>query len=250
MSKSLSSVFTTTSDVSVPKERVPVGKGAIESGYYPAKVEYAYLTESSAGAVGVVVSLKLDVQGTEVTKSETFWITNRNKENFYKDKEGKKVVMPSFQTITDIYGLVNNTPIENIEADIDSRVIKVYDYDSKTEVPTEVNMITTLLNADIGVLMQKVTKNKSAKQANGSYADTAEFYTTNQIAKFVDKDSGMTLTEVIAGSPEATYKTAWLKQNEGVTRDLRTIKEAGTTLSSSNNASSTAVAPKKSLFSK
>lgn len=255
MSKSLSSVFSTASDVSVPKERVPTGKGAIDSNYYPAIIEYAYLTESQNGAIGVVTSVKVKVNGNEVTKGETLWITNRNKENFYKDKDGKKVVMPSFQTLTDIFGLITNNPIEGIEDDLEERVIKVYDFEAKAEIPTQVNMITSLVGAPIGVLIQKVLRNKTAKQLDGSYADTAEFYETNQFAKFVDIETGLTLTEAIAGQTEPTFKTAWLKQNEGVTRDLRTIKEAGTTPATTSSTSTATnptagTTPKKSLFSR
>lgn len=255
MSKSLASVFSTGSDVTVPKERVPLGKGALASDYYPAKIEYAYLTESKNGAVGVVLSLKVLVNDTEVVKGETLWITNRDKENFYKDRDGKKVVMPSFQTLSDIYGLLTGNPVDALQDDIEERVIKVYDYTAKAEVPTQVDMITSLIGAPIGVLIQKVMKNKTAQKQDGSYADTAEFYETNQFAKFIDAETGRTLTEAIADQNEPTFKLAWLKQNEGVTRDLRTIKEAGTTPattpSTSNATNSTAgTTPKKSLFSR
>ena len=251
MSKSLASVFTLSKDTTVPEERVPLAKGALDTDFYNAVVNYAYLTESANGAVGVVVSLNLDVQGNSVPKSETFWITNRKRENYYMDRSsGKKMVMPSYTTIDELYSIVTGQPLSEVEADIEQRTIKVYDYAQKSDVPTQVEVITTLVNKPIGVLVQKVLKNKSAKQADGTYVDTAESFETNIITKFVNPETKATLNEMIHKIDEPNYVKAWLDQNQGKVRDTRTVKEAGTTTTANSAAPSqtSSSSTRKSLF--
>lgn len=255
MSKSLSSVFAKSPDTVTPAEYVPSsGNSVLETGLYKAVVKYAYLTESKNGAVGVVVSLDVEESPNRVlTKSETFWITNRNKENYYVDKKtGQHITMPSYQILEELYGTVTGNPLSEVADDIELKTVSIYDYNTKSEVPTEVEVIAGLTNAAVGVLIQKVLKNKSVSNGSGGYVDTHETIEVNSIVKFVDLDTSLTLSELVKKSTEPMYVNTWLKSFQGKVQDKRTIKEAtpesaGTEVLKVADTTTTAK-PKKSLF--
>lgn len=254
MSKSLSSVFAKSPDTVTPAEYVPSsGNSVLETGLYKAVVKYAYLTESKNGAVGVVVSLDVEESPNRVlTKSETFWITNRNKENYYVDKKtGQHITMPSYQVLEELYGTVTGNSLSEVADDIELKTVSIYDYSTKSEVPTEVEVIAGLTSVAVGVLIQKVLKNKSVSNGSGGYVDTHETVEVNSVVKFVDLDTSLTLSELIKKSPEPMYVNTWLKSFQGKVQDKRTIKEATPESAGTGVlkvADTTTAKPKKSLF--
>lgn len=256
MSKSLSSVFAKSPDTVTPEEYIPtLGNSVVDSDLYKAVVNYAYLTESKNGAVGVVVSLAVETSSQQkLNKTETFWITNRNKENFYVDKKtGQHITMPSYQILEELYGTITGNPLAEVADDIEIKTISIYDYNAKTEVPTDVEVITTLVNVPVGVIIQKILKNKSVSNGAGAYVDTPETIEVNSIVKFVDLDTSLTLSELVKKSSEPTYVNAWLRAYQGKVQDKRTIKDGGSSPAATSTATPKAATTeptkaKKSLF--
>ena len=74
------------------------GKVLLPTDIYKLHVKYAYLGESSGGALSITVVGS--VNGSDY--SETFWITNKEKKQYYMSKNGKKVPLPGFTNIEEM----------------------------------------------------------------------------------------------------------------------------------------------------
>lgn len=224
------------------------GFQARESGVYDFKIKAFYAGQADSGAKNVSVILE-DSKGEY---RETIYVTNKAGENWFinKDDKTKKVPLPGFTTIEDICLCTVGKPLAEVEWE--EKVIKLYDYDQKKEVPTSVLMAVEMLGADITVGLIQTLKNKGAKQADGSYADTAEERTEVNIAKVFEFNTKLTVAEARNSQTEAEFYGKWAEKNKGVVVDKRTIKDGqggkAVPKPQAGGAAAAAGAPKKSLF--
>lgn len=199
------------------------GSGPLDSGVYPFKVAVAYITESEKGAIGIAVHLETTENRTH---RETVYITS-NKEkgqrNYY-EKDGEKTYLPGFQLMNSLALLTVGKELHQLETE--KKTIKLYNYESRSEVATEVEMITELLGQEIfgGVIQTKQNKNK--KGDDNKYHPTNEIRTTADLDKFFRASNNMTVTEIRAGAEEATFINQWRERWDGEVRD-RTVEVVG-----------------------
>lgn len=224
--------------------------GPLATDIYKGIIKLAYAGSSAGGAKNV--QLLIDVGGREYR--ETIYVTNRNGQNFYM-RDDKKIPLPGFSIIDNICMLATEEPLAAQE--LENKVVKVYDFEEKKELPQEVPVLTGLLNKPIALAIEQVLENKNAKGDDGEYRPTAEERSFNTIVKAFHSDTMLTVTEALNGLEEGEFHAKWLEQNKDKVRDKRKIKDGTGTASSGSSGSNakvptpaTSAAPKRSLFGK
>lgn len=215
------------------------GSGPVESGIYDATVSLAYVGTSEGGAMSVTVHL--DVGNREVR--ETYWVQSGNSKgnkNYYTNSNGEKKYLPGFTTMNSLSLLTVGKELADLEPE--KKVIKLYNYDAKAEVPTEVMVLTELMGKQIIAGILKQTEDKQAKGDDGAYHATGETRDVNVVDKYFRAKDRMTTAEIRAGSTEPAFIESWSTKWTGITRD-RTDKNA---TANSGNAGAPAAAKKAS----
>jgi hypothetical protein len=196
------------------KESDSLGGGSVvDSGIYKEKIVSAFLGKSKGGALSVTVELANKV-------STVFWITSGDAKGnlpYYLDKEGKKNYLPGFLQINALCEMVTGKSVNAL--DTEEKVIKKYDYESKAEVPTKVDMIMDLVGATVNAGVVRQTVNKKTKTDAG-YVATADTRDENEIIKFFNED-GLSHTEMQAkvATNEASVMNKWIEKFAGKTLD-------------------------------
>lgn len=200
-----------------------------ESDIYSGKIKMAYAGAAKSGAR--FVQLIVDLPDGKEYK-ETVYITNKAGENFYLNKSdnSKKVPLPGFTTIDDICLCATGKPLS--DQDSEEKIVKIYDFETKAELPTSVPVLIELLGQDISLAILKVTENKQADSgkvdASGKkiYEATAETRDINSIDKVFNTDTKMTVVEARNKAEAPVFWDNWLERNKGKTRD-KTSKVIG-----------------------
>lgn len=228
------------------------GFAPFESAIYTGTIKALYGGASAGGAQSV--TLVADFNGKEY--KETFYVTNKKGQNYFlnKDDSSKKVPLPGFTVVDDICLIATGNPLAAQETE--DKVIKIYDYEQKKEVPTSVPMIMGALGQKISLGILKILENKNTKVGD-DYVPTAETREINNVDKVFHPEMKITVVEARAGQEEAKFWAGWEERNKGNTRDKRTIKdgEAGAASARPTRAAGAAPAaggatPQKSLFGK
>lgn len=195
-----------------------------ETDIYNFKIKVAYAGASDKGAQ--FIQLVLD-DGKEYR--ETVYITNKKGENFYmaKDKDGKesgkKAPLPGFTLIDDICQIVASKPL--CEMDTEEKVVQVYDFDAKKDLPKAVQVLTDLTGGSISLAIQKSIEDKKKKEGN-DYVPTGETRDVNNAEKAFDTESKYTVNEARQELEAPVFWDAWLEKNKGKTKD-KTDKSGG-----------------------
>lgn len=247
-----------TDDLEKSEDRLGGGFKALETDIHIMTIKALYAGQSDGGALSL--NLIADVNGNEYR--ETFWITNKKKENFFyskdeKDKmakdptyKGKKAPLPGFTVADDICLIATDLPLAQQKTE--EKVIKLYDFDAKKELPKTVDMITAAIGKKIALGVLKVLENKNELVGN-EYVPTAEERELNTTDKVFHPEQKITVAEARDGQTEAKFWDSWLDRNKGKIRDKRTIKDGagGAPRGAAPTAGgSAAAAPRKSLFNK
>lgn len=192
----------------------------LKTNIYTGPIKLAYAGQSAGGARSI--TLIVDV-GTQEYR-ETQYITNKKGENFFlnKDDRTKKVPLPGFSTIDDICLVTTGIPLADQEAE--EKMVKVYDAETKKELPKSVPVLTGLLGKVVSLGIIQTLENKSVKQGD-EYIPTAETRNVNTIDKVWHTETQMTVAEARAGASKGAFWDAWLERNKDQVRDKRTIKD-------------------------
>lgn len=221
------------------------GYTPFESDIYVGTIKAMYAGESRNGAVSV--DLIADIDGREYR--ETFYVTNRNKENFYITKNDKKAPLPGFTTVDDICLIASGKPLS--EQETEEKVVNVWNPDEGKEMPKSVPMLVECIGQPIALGILKQIENKSTKMGD-KYVATEETREINVVDKVFHPEVRLTVNEARDGKEEPAFWDAWAKKNKGQVRD-RTEKSKGGGSAGRPSKAPTAgstPAPAKSLFSK
>ena len=241
---------TLTTDTSIADEKDVIGGGSkvLESGIHKLTVQHAYLTKASSEAIGMVLSLKTD-DGQELR--QTFWMTSgkaKGCKNYYEDKNGDKHYLPGFILANSLCLLTLGKEISHLETE--TKVIPLYNYEAKSEIPTKVDIIVDLIGKEILAAVIKQTVDKTKKNdAAGAYEPTGETREENDIEKFFRERDRMTTAEIRAQAETASFIDTWAEKWTGKTKD-KTSGASGTAGKSGlpTAAAATSTKPKTSLF--
>lgn len=235
------------------QDRVGGGREITPTGVYDATVKMAYAGAAQSGAQ--FVQLILDVNGQEVR--ETIYVTNRKGENFFVDKNDskKKHPLPGFTLIDDICLFTTEEPLA--EQEVATKTVKVYDFDKRTDVPTEVPVLVNLLEKPIKIALLRRIENKEKKGDDGNYHPTGETRTVNVFEKALHPETGRTVNEYRHGIETAEYQEAFKKRwidEDGRGKDDDRSSRGGASAGASGTgrpgaaAGGAAASPKKKLF--
>lgn len=193
-----------------------------ETDIYNMTITMAYAIESAGGAQGVVLTFKDDANKEY---RETIYVTDKKGQNFFlnKDDKTKKVPLPGFTIVDDI--CVATTEKHLFEQETEEKIVNVYDFDQKKELPKSVPVLVDLIDKPVSLAIQKILENKSEKQGD-KYVATAAERTINNIVKVFHTETRVTMVEARNGQPAAFWDT-WLERNKGQVYDKREIKGDG-----------------------
>lgn len=194
-----------------------------ESGPYTGVIKAAYAGKASASNAQNVTFIFEMADGEY---RETFWVTNKNGQNFFLDKndQTKKVPLPGFTVVDDICLVTTNKPLSQQIAE--DKVMNVYDPDHKKELPKSVPMLVELLGKTVTIGLLKEVRNKQQKNTTtGEYEDTPDTRDENVTDKVFHHPSNLTVVEAKKGQQQAVFFEAWKDKNTGQTRDRRAIKD-------------------------
>lgn len=194
-------------DVTAEDEDFLGNSGLLESGAYKGTIEMIYIDYSRNGAMNI--NLHFNYKGN--VRKFTEYISNRAGEFTYQDKRtGKPKAMPGYALMNSLFMLVNNKPLS--DQTLESKMVKIYDYNKKAEVPKEVQVFTELLNQPISIGILKVSEEKTTAESNYQQG-TGEFRESNQIDKFFDPTTGQTSTEKDSGK-DPSFLSKWKNRND------------------------------------
>ena len=211
------------------------GGGPLESGLYLSTITLAYITKSTGGALGLVLNAKTD---TNREIRQTLWMTNKQGQNYY-ERDGQKNYLPGFIIANSIALLSVGQELSDL--DTETKVVNVYSYEAKAEVPTKVDMVMDLLGKQVYIGLIKQTVDKTQKNDAGAYVPTGDTREENDIDKIFRASDMKTEAEIRAQAEEAAFAVTWKAKWTGVTRN----KAKGTA-----GASGTAGAPKGATTAK
>lgn len=239
------------------EERLGGGGFVRPSDVYDMEIQLAYLTQADSGAVAVNYILK-DAKGEY---RETVYISNKEGENFYykKDQNGnltdEQVLLPGYQQLNSICLLTIDKGFDEVEGE--ERVIRLYDFNEKKELPKTVEHLPELIGQTIKVAISNILENKNAKNdATGKYEATADTREINQIAIVAHAETGATVTELrkLNEGEDITlgaHIEAWSERFKGKQQDKRKIKDGqGAGKSGKPGPSSSGEKKTSSLFKK
>lgn len=188
------------------------GGGVIDSGGYDGVVTLAYVGKSQRSDAQSV-NVHIDINGREFRDQQ--WILNRNGENFYVDKNDKtkKHPLPGFTMIDDLCLLTTGQPLA--DQDVEEKVVKLWDFEAKKELPQNVPVLTDLIGKPISVGILKRIVDKNVKDASGNYVPSGETREENIADKYFHQESHRTVTEVREGIEEAIFYPKWVEKNTG-----------------------------------
>ena len=207
----------TDNSVEVETDRLGGAQRIEESNVYDLTIDYAYLATSPAGAMAMKVQFKSD---KGATLRQDFWMTGRTANggnNYYTRKDGSRHYLPGFTLANDLALLASATEISAM--DTDEKMVKLYDYTAKEEVPTKVQMFTDLVGKEIKAGIQRSIEDKDTKQDDGTYVAQGETKEEMGVDKFFRARDGLTRTEIIAGETEGVFVGQWVEKNKGTLRN-------------------------------
>lgn len=234
--------LTTDDSIKGGKDTVGGGYAPKPSGVYDGVIKVAYLSKSTGGATAV--NLIVAIGDSEYR--ETVYITNKQGQNFYLDKnDGAKNYLPGFNTINDIALLTAQRELSQL--DTERKVVKLWNAEQAKEVPTEVECITAMHGKPIKLgILEEITF-KNVKQGN-EYVPSNELRTSNVISKVFHPTNSKTVNECRAKAETADFINKWKAKWDGKPNDKTAGKapQAATTPRSAAAPSTTKAAA--SLF--
>ena len=168
------------------------GGGLFDTGMYDGRVKMAYAGKYKSGAQSIALTLAV---GSREYRQQIL-ITNGKGENFYT-KDDKKIPLMGFSMIDSLCMLITEQPLS--AQDVEEKIVSIYDFDQKKEIPTAVPVLVGLLNQPITFSVERQLVNKQEKDANGAYHDTPEEMEKNELQKFYHTETKLTITEAEHG---------------------------------------------------
>lgn len=238
----------TTDKLEASEDRLGGNYDPVPTGIYEATIKLAYAGEAS-GSKAASITVIAELENKKELR-ETIWITNRDGDNFYFDKEdkSKKVPLPGFTTIEDLCLLTTGEGLS--DQDTEEKVVKIYNSTERKEVPTPVQVLSGVMGKKVKIAVLRQIVDKQKKNDAGVYENTGETRTENTIDKIFDVESGRTVNEFRHEIDTPEFMEAWDTKNTG--KDRNRSKGAGTAAGGTTGTGRPAAfgEPKKKLFGK
>jgi hypothetical protein len=232
------------SDADIKQETDSVGGTKVfPSGTYSAVIDAAFLGKSKGGATSLTMHYAMP-DGS--TFRNVLWIVSgdaKGNKNYYVNKNGDKHFLPGFNAANSISVLAIDKKLTELEEE--DKVITLYDFDLKKEIPKKVPMLTELIGQEITIGLIEQTVDKNVKTDAGEYVASGETRQENEVDKVFRTSDGITLAELTDGKPPE-FITTWTKKWIGEVRNKAKGAPKGAGVVAGAPKASTA--PKESLF--
>jgi hypothetical protein len=184
----------------------------LDSAVYDMKIDLAYLQKSQGGSLMLILHLEDDTFATAKMRERIVLTTGdaKGNRNFYVDSDGNKRLLPGMNLANVLSKLVAGKTFDQLSTD--EKMVKLWSFEAREEVPTKVSVVTDLLGKELKVGILKIAENKRV-QENGSWVPGNDKVEINKIDKVFDTN-GKTLAERETGS-EANFIEKWKERNEG-----------------------------------
>lgn len=198
------------------------GGGPLDSALYAGTITMAYLQKSSGGALGLITWFET---ADKKTVRETFYVTSGDaKGNLkYYEKEGQRHYLPGYNMASSLCLLAAKMPLEDMPTEM--KTVGIYDFKERKDVPTEVEVLTTLIGKPIitGLIKQEVNK-RALNKENGKYENVWEngkpvTRFENEHDKFFRADTKLTTAEIRMQVKEPVFYTQWEAERTGTVRN-------------------------------
>lgn len=239
------------SDKSIQAETDTLGgRQLLDSNVYLAEIKLAYFTESKNGATGLNCTFIIDPEGQKKEYNETLWCTNRSGETFYTNSQGEKKYLAGYLHADALALLTVGESIGDLATE--EKIVKVYNSEAKSEVPTKVDAVTPLMGQRIKLAITKQTVNQNKlNEATEKYEPTAETRDENSIQKVFSAENDMTTAEIRAEAEAPGFMHSWLDKYAGqVVNRVKEVAQGARSGSPRTGAGAGASRPKSSLFGK
>lgn len=223
-------------------------KEPLASNIYKMNIKYAYATKSKGGAMGVTIVMTTP-EGREIKDVQYITSGNDKGNKTYYEKENSETKLmeqfslPGFNAIDSLCRLILDKGI--LECDNEKRTIKLYNYDSKAEVPTEVDMLIELVGKPVLAAILNQIEDKTAKSAQtGQYEPTGKTFSTNIVDKYLDPDTNCTAQEKANNVPSSfaeSWLTKWKDQVSDRSSATKTAGQAGAPVATGDTAKKTSL---------
>lgn len=238
------------------------GFSAKETDIYTGVLKVAYVgkADSDADYMQIIIEDMKNSDGVPAGeyREQAYFTSGKDKGNKPTyEKNGKEYYLPGFTVVNDL--LLMTTGAEIFEANFEEKVVKVYDFDAKADVPKAVMVAIDAIGQPVTFALQKATEVKQKKEGN-TYVDTDETRDVNSIEKIFHNELLVTVVEAREAEKKgvevtrelAVFHDAWLDKNKGVTYDKTKGKGNGKGGVPPKPGASTGSAPAagKSLFGK
>lgn len=222
-----------TSNEQIETDSDRLGGGFVwDSAAYLVTILAAYAGKSKGGAS----SMNFEVQGPDGRKFKfTEWVTSGDAKGNkpYYERDGKKSYLPGFNNVNAIAMFCAKKELGALT--FETKILKLRNFDTKTDVPTEVPMATELLGKQFILGLLKVEENKTKKVGNDylPVADATGAPITrfsNEVGKIFYADNKCTIAELrqakqSGSTPAADFYPKWVEANEGKVIDK--VKKEG-----------------------
>lgn len=215
------------------------GRSLLPTGLYEGTLDVVYITKSGGGASAF--NLVVDIGGKKVR--DTIYVTNRAGGVTYS-RDGKKFPLPGYSLMNALAKLTAGKEIPQLE--FEKKLVKIYNFDQRKEVPTEVDVAVELVGQPVKLGIEFHRENKNAKDQAGNYVPTAEIREFNTITRVFHAQTGQTAAEYNAQAP-AEFMALWVKEFDGKVID-KTAKGPVAPAPTGAPASPAAAGGKPSLF--
>lgn len=235
-------------DDTIQNEEDRLGGGVLlDSGVYDAKINTVFITESSGGAM--CVNVHFDVDGKELR--QRFYATSgraKGQKPYYETKDGEKKYLPGYNMVNSLCLLTVGKELP--EMDEEKKVVKQWDPNAKAEVPTEVPVLTELLNQEVTIGVIRQIDDKMAKADDGSYKPTGETREQNEVDKIFREKDKLTTAEIRGGLDEPKFFNSWKDKWTDQIRDKSSGTGGATKAGAAGKTGSASSGkPTESLFS-
>lgn len=211
-----SNPFGNLSNDGLEQARDVLGGGGVvfDSDVYDGTIKLAYYGAAQSGAKFLAVHIQIG----DREYRETMYVTNKAGQNYW-EKDGKRNPLPGYTTANDLALMSTGYNLGDSELGWEEKVVQLWDFDAKAEIPKKVIVATEMLGKPITVAILKQIEDKSKKnESTGEYEPTGETRETNTIDKVFHSESGKTFSEFVAKKP-AEFKDKWQAKNQGQVRD-------------------------------
>lgn len=202
-------------------------------------VEVAYMDVAASGAISVSVHLrtpnKEKVRITEYVTSGTA----KGCKNYYVKQDGTKHYLPGYNKINALCKLTTGKNLAELNAGIQVRGIKLYDKQAGKETVQNKEVIVPLVGVTLEVGIFESIVDINVQNQPKVYSPSGYSRKINEVDKFFEKGTGLTINEKIAGETTAIFKQKWLDAYKGEVQD-RTEKKIGLVPKPKNETASTA----------